>query len=381
MKIFYLYDSIALIGGLERVFVNKMNYLANQTDNEVYLVTSSQGQHPFSYPLSHKVNHIDLNINLHLQYRTHYPMRLWIKYKLSKLYKKRLQIIVNQILPDIIITPVLWKSNTLCTLKCQSKRIIESHTAKAYTLISENPLHHPFKELISRYIIKWKYNFAEKTSDAIVTLTQEDAKAWKYKSKIYIIPNIIETIPIESSSCEIHRVIAAGRLTYQKGFDRLIKAWEIVHQKHPNWELAIYGEGIYKKQLDLQITEANLEKVVHIYPFISNIFKEYLNSSIYVLSSNYEGFGMVLIEAMACGLPCISFNCPCGPSEIIKDQEDGLLIKNGDINGMSNAICQLIENETKRKEYGRNAKLNAERFLPKNIMPHWEKLFKELVKR
>ena len=118
----------------------------------------------------------------------------------------------------------------------------------------------------------------------------------------------------KASSCEVHRVIAIGRLTYQKGFDRLIDAWTIVNRRHPDWKLDIFGEGIRREALNKQIRNNGLEKSVTIHPFTKNIAQEYLNSSIFALSSNYEGFVLVLLEAMGCGLPCVAFDCPNGPA-------------------------------------------------------------------
>jgi len=123
----------------------------------------------------------------------------------------------------------------------------------------------------------------------------------------------------------------------------------------------------------------SLEGIVTIHPFTSNILQEYSNSSIFALSSNYEGFGLVLIEAMGCGLPCVSFDCPNGPSEIIKHKEDGFLIKNGDIQGFAEALCHLITNEKTRKEFGKRARQNVMRYAPENVMPQWELLFNQLT--
>lgn len=152
-----------------------------------------------------------------------------------------------------------------------------------------------------------------------------------------------------------------------------------MQKHHPDWILDIFGEGFYKDSLTRQIKDRKLEYSITIYPFTQNITQEYLNSSILALSSNYEGFGLVLIEAMSLGVPCVSFDCPFGPSEIIRNQEDGLLVKNGDIQGFANAICHLIEHEAERKAFGKSAKENVKRYSPQNIMPQWEMLFHKLT--
>lgn len=379
MKIVYIHDVIANIGGLERIFVQKMNYLADKLNHEVYLITSSQGNHPIIFPFTHKAKHIDLNIRFHSQYNYPFPTRIWIRYKLKRLYRKRLQELVNNINPDIIIGTTTWNSDIVCRLKSKGKKVIESHCARSYMVITDSFTKGIIKDSINKITTWQRFRYTEKLSDAIVTLTKSDAFAWKKATRVFTIPNMVESMPKESSTCHSHRVIAAGRLTYQKGFDRLIDAWTLVHKRYPDWILDIYGEGCYREQLQKQIEKNDVKDCITIHPFTSNIFEEYLTSSIFVLSSNYEGFGLVLIEAMSCGIPCISFNCPHGPSEIIQNQIDGMLIENNNISHMAESICYLIENEDIRIEYGQKARENAKRFLPENIMPQWEQLFNNLL--
>lgn len=379
MKIIYIYDTVAVIGGVERIFIDKMNYLADKLHHEVYLLTSSQGNHPVSFPLSPNVRHIDLGIRHHVQYQYPLPQRLWIKYKLKRLCNKRLKETVRKIDPDILIGTTSYLSAEICQLKCRAKKIIESHGARDFIHLTDDFKMGFPKDLINKFNTNRRFHFIEKYSDAVVALTQADAKAWGKASKVYVIPNFTNFISPQSSSCKPTRVIAAGRLTYQKGFDRLIDAWRIVGRQHPDWRLDIFGEGIRQQALTGQIKENGQEEVITIHPFTSHIVKEYLNSSIFALSSNYEGFVLVLLEAMGCGLPCVAFDCPNGPAETIKDKEDGLLVRNGDIQGFADAICYLIEHEAERKRLGGNAKVSIGHYSPEKIMPLWEKLFKELT--
>lgn len=379
MRIVYVHDALARIGGVERILADKMNYLAEH-GYEIYLITSAQGMHPLSFPLSNKVKHIDINVRFHLQYQYAYPKRLWVKWQMNRLFKKKFEQKISELDPDIIIGTTYYKADAICHLKGRVKKIIESHCAKSYTGFNDGPKRNILTQGIYKYTLKKYFHCIEEKSDMIVALTKGDADEWKNANKTSVIPNLTGFISEQSSSCETHRVISVGRLIYQKGFDRLIEAWKMVYSKYPEWKLDIFGEGVLKENLMEQITRYKLNDVIRIYPPTPNILKEFLESSLFVLSSNYEGFGLVLIEAMACGIPCISFDCPYGPKEIIKYKEDGLIIENGEIQKLANGICELIGNESKRKEYGRKAKENVKRFLPEYIMPQWINLFETLIK-
>jgi glycosyltransferase involved in cell wall biosynthesis len=167
-------------------------------------------------------------------------------------------------------------------------------------------------------------------------------------------------------------VISAGRLDYQKGYDYLIPAWSAVAKKHPDWHLNIYGEGALRDSIQKQIDELKLTNVITLCGRTSDISEKYAQHSIYVMSSRAEGLGLVLLEAASCGLPLIAYDCPSGPSEIIENGKNGLLVgRVGDIKGMADAICTIIENEALRNEMGEKALQMVERFSIQNIKKEW----------
>ena len=175
------------------------------------------------------------------------------------------------------------------------------------------------------------------------------------------------------------RIIAVGRLQAQKGFDLLIQSWQLIAARHPDWQLVVYGHGGDLQKLQQQLEKAGLTSSMTFAGTTDNIYKEYQDSAFYVMSSRYEGWGLVLVEAMSCGLPCVSFDCPYGPSDIIRDGEDGFLVENGNIQQLAEKMELLINNKELRERLGVRARLNAARFTSDNIMPQWTKLFETIV--
>lgn len=377
MKIVYVLDAMANKAGTERMISFKMNYLSEK-DYEVYFITASQGKHPFSFNLSPKITCIDLNINFHRIYKYKLLLRLFKEMQLYFLLKKRTKKVISIIDPDIIIATTYSFSDIVCNLDCKAKKIIESHCNKNFlNYVDKNKMtiKNIYKSIKRNIIIK----SIEDKCDAFVTLTEGDCKLWSDVPNRIVIPNPISLNQNEYSTLRNKRVISIGRLEPQKGFDMLIDAWKILYSKHNDWCLDIYGDGGLHDTLESQIKNLGLSDSCKIHSATNDISSKYLESSIYAMSSLYEGFGLVLIEAMSFGIPCVSFNCPYGPSDIISDNKDGILVEPNNVLLLADSINYLIENEDKRFEYGRQAKINVQKFSSENIMPKWDKLFKSLA--
>jgi glycosyltransferase involved in cell wall biosynthesis len=378
MKIAYLHHSMITTGGVERMIVNKADYLADKKGFDVCIITTDQSGLPLVYPVSEKVKHYDLGVNFYSRYR--YPRGLRDVYRLvlRKRYLQLLEALLKELKPDIVICSTYDFTNLCPSVNDGSIKIVESHIAKEFTI--DDP-HHP---LILKYLTESLYRKVERfveNGNFLVTLTNMDSKHWSKITRKAVIPNFLPFYPEKVSTCLNKQVLAVGRLERQKGFDWLVEVWDIIAKKHPDWTLKLYGKGEMKNQLVSRILELGLEKSFLMLEPVSNIADKYAESAIYVMSSRYEGFGMALIESMACGTPVVSFDCPNGPTDIIQDGVDGLLAKTGNIADLAEKVCYLIEHEEERVKMGQVARENVRSYLPEPIMQRWIDLFETLTKK
>jgi glycosyltransferase involved in cell wall biosynthesis len=214
--------------------------------------------------------------------------------------------------------------------------------------------------------------------DKFVVLTQDNLNEWNLPNTV-VIPNPLSFYPENQSSLTNKTVIAVGKHTYQKGFDRLLHSWAAILQTQPDWILEIYGKADEKQRLYQLAKQLQIDNSVRFFEPVPDIATRFLHASIFAFSSRFEGFGMVLIEAMACGVPCVSYDCPCGPSDIIRSGEDGFLVSNNDTVAFTQQLLQLIENRELRLKMGAQAKINVKRYLPEVVVKQWDELFKSLA--
>lgn len=381
MKIVYVYTALTSIGGVDRVISIKANYFATELGFDVYIITDSQvGRAPI-FPLSPKVQHIDLDTNFDEQYHYGIIKRYFCYRHLMKLYKKRLTNTLSTIKADFVLTTCGRDMDFITKIKDGSVKIGESHIAKQFTrnfhLLEDKGV---FFKFVAKYWRK-KQEKAIKELDAFVVLTQQDAESWKsVRNDVHVIPNPITITPMQPSKCHSHKIISVGRLNEQKGYERLIYAWSQLSQTYKDWEINIYGEGEQKEWLESIVKKENIASNFKINMPTNNIVQKYCESSFYVMTSRFEGLPLVLIEAMSCGLPCVSFDCPNGPSELIKNGYNGLLVEEGNINDLVKAIKKLIENSSLRIEMGKNAYNYIQKYSTEFIIKSWIDLFNTLKK-
>ncbi|WP_160068656.1 glycosyltransferase family 4 protein [Sphingobacterium bovisgrunnientis] len=378
MKILYYLPSLYASGGLERIIVFKANYFAsNFPDTEVIILTSEQRGLPSYFPLSQNVRHIDLDVVIDYPFHQS-PLMKALRFPGRYFsFKKKFIHVLQQERPDIVISTIRREINFLPLLKDSSVKLAEFHvTKKFYNPSLGNPVS-AMLDWVNRIKERQMINKLRQM-DALVFLTEQEKGFWPELNNLHVIPNPSVINPTQQADCQAKRVIAVGRFAPQKGFDLLIAAWSFVVKKHPDWELKIYGEGM-RENLQKQIDRLAIGENCKLEDTTVDIEEKYCESSIFVLSSRYEGFGMVLVEAMSCGVPAVAFDCPCGPSEIIRHGEDGLLVENGNIRELAENICVLIEDDGLRKRMGAKARLNSERYQMEHIAPQWRSLFESLL--
>lgn len=379
MRIVYVFPTLAKAGGTERMTVEKANYFAEQFGYDVTIINCFQlANEENSFGLSKKVRQINLGIPYFSQYKYNYPKRLWYKWQMNRLLKNSINEAVKGIDPDILIGVSRFKANVVSTIKCRAKKIIECHESR-YNTIYNASVKHLLPVSFFLKIYNWFYfRTIERNADAIVTLTDGDKMLWKRAKRVEVIPNF-STMPVTKySDCMSKRVIAVGRLEWEKGFDRLIDAWSIVCVKHADWHLDIYGKG---RMYDTLITQAKTCKTQNltIHDVTSDIGREYGNSSICAVTSYFEGFSLVLLEAMKHGVPCVAFDCPFGPRSIINDGYNGFLVENDDTRLFAEKLCCLIEDEDLRKQFSPNAIEKAKSFDVDIIMNKCKELYGQIL--
>ena len=372
MIILYVNDSLAIWGGIERVLVDKMNYLADVYDYNVHIVTADQGQHPIPFTLSSKVSFHDLGIQFYQKYKYKGIKRFYISWKLHRLYVSRLKDIISLIKPDVISCVRQTLLGSVLKAKGSIPIIFESHT-------SCNSYRYEVDSLIKRLRESY-YVYRVRKVNMIVALTEGDAFDWmRYNKNVVVIPNIVHLNDKgKYSECLNKTVIYVGRFSKQKDIGSLLKIWRIVHQKYPEWQLHIYGGyGDQFEQL-MPILKQCVSYNIYVHDPTPNIFDEYINSSMLLLTSLYEPFGLVIPEAMSCGLPVVSYDCPYGPASILTDGENGFLIKNRNINAYADKVCVLIGNKTMRMRMSKAAITDSQKYGAHLIMPQWISLFERI---
>ena len=375
MKLIYCIHSIYNPGGMERVMLNKIRFLHEKGGYDITIVTTNQQGRPPFYPVPQGIRLIDLDINY-----VKVPFKsitrtigtfLWKRH----LHKKRLKALLMKEKADIVLSLYPSESSFIPSIKDGSKKVLELHFNKLFRI-----QYH--RSGIVGLLDKWRTRQDERIVrrfDKFVVLTHEDAGLWGPLPNLAVIPNAVLPKPHNAPVEKMNRVIAVGRLDYQKGFDRLIDAWALIPETvRQGWTLDIFGQGEWEEMLKECAARLGVAGEVTIHKPVTDIDTEYRKSRFIVMSSHFEGFGMVLVEAMVQGIPAVAFDCPCGPKDIIRDGVNGLLVKEGDIHALSEAIGGLMTHPEAIEKLSQHALAISDSYSESVIMAKWEALFKQL---
>ena len=364
MKIVYCIPGLNNAGGTESVVLRKANYLAEHTEHRIaILVCGKEGRTSF-FPVSPKIRIFDLDLH---SYNGFHALTA----------RKRMRRFLASYRPDICLSTGGKELFILSGMKDGSRKICEFHFARNRMQLKYAGV---FLGKIRSAFYRRRFEKAIAAMDAFVVLTREDQAVWQEKFpgtlQIYNpVPDAADgKAPLESRRC-----LAIGRLEDQKNYPDMIRAWALVDRKHPDWGLDIVGSGRKAGQIRQMIREAGLEDKVRLIGTTRDIPGVLRTHSCLLMTSRYEGFPMVLLEAAAHGVPAVSYRCQCGPAEIIRDGESGFLVRPGDVDGFAERICRLIEDDGLRRRMGAASAEQSERFRIDRIMAEWERLFQSLA--
>jgi glycosyltransferase involved in cell wall biosynthesis len=363
MKLLYITQRANEEGGVQRVLAVKTNYLIEKFDYEICIVTQNGGNENLFFEFNKRIDFYDISLKANKAFNL---LR----------YKKELQTCIKKVQPDcIIVCDFALKSFSIPLLiNTKIPIIFEAHGSRF----------NEYKE--SRFFgftNRFKYiyrNYCASKFLTFVALSQESLNEWSVKNSI-VIPNPLWIETKSYSDLKAKKIIAVARHSHEKGIDRLLQIWKLVAEKHSDWSLEIYGKPNEDLGLIHLAKKLMIEKSVAFLDPVKNIQQKYTEASILVMTSRNEALPMVLIEAMACGLPCIAYDCPVGPKAIIKNNENGFLIEDENIDLFVEKLELLITNENLRVELGIKAIKSAEPYKIESIMSIWNVFFLDLKKR
>ena len=383
MRILIMHRSFALVGGAERVITDKANFLAN-AGHQLLLVSYEQGLHPLPYELHPSVGYKDLDCRFFTLSKYSLPLHVYHFFRLRNKFRKALRSTVEDFKPDVVVLASDWQTLMGAVVKSVNPIpvIAEFHNTYAHIMRKVESSENWLRKVVTQFYYRQTISNLRKCLKLVV-LTEIDAQNWRrHFDNVCVIPNPVTQYPevIDDIPKDNGRIIFVGRFNHEKRIDRLITAFSMIADRYPDWHVDIFGDGNEKENLLRQIDECGLVNRVVIHEPTKAIYDEYKRSEMLVLCSEHEASPLVLVEAMACGVPCVSLDCPTGPRAIIKDGETGLLAKDGDVNDLASKIEWLITHQAERNEMGRKARVFAASRKQDVVMGQWEKLYTGIVK-
>ena len=378
LKIVYVTPALYMAGGVERVLTLKANYFAEQYGYDITIILTEGKGKPLFYPLSEKVKVVNLDINFEQLWGCPFLKKGLLYLKKQRQFKKRLTHELMRLHADLTISLLRREINFICDIPDGSKKIGEIHINRSHYRNFESNEANWLKNLFARYWMSSLVGHLQKLARFVV-LTEKDRESWPELTQVEVIPDPLSFVPKTISRLTEKRVIAVARYSYEKGIDLLLQAWSQIERQHPDWRLDVYGDGDatpYQQQREALGIDANR---CGLHGRTDQVEDAYRQSSLFVLSSRFEGFGMVILEAMACGLPVVSFACPYGPQSIIEHGVNGLLAENGNVGELAKALSRMMADADLRKTVSQAALQHVERYRIERIAGRWKNLFNEVV--
>lgn len=382
MKIAYCIPATYNSAGMERVLAKKVNYIVREFGWEVVIITTCQKGRPSFYKMEDSVKYIDLDIDYESIFNLPVLQKIKARKRAAKIHRQRLEETLEAINPDITVSMFTHEMKFLPLIKAGGKKVLELHFSKNFRSLDAKANNKSAIMRVIGNVLDKSERSIIKLYDKFVVLSEQDANDWGsgYKN-IEVISNPSTFTPEVIADADAKRTLALGRLCQQKGFDMLVDAWaKIPENKRNGWALDIVGSGPDKDKIENKIKELHLEDSVVIKNPVKDVKSLYAAHSIFCFPSRYEGLGMTLMEAMSFGLAPVSFDCPCGPSEMIAEVGSGALVKLNDIDGFAEKLAAYMSDPALRKETG----IKASRYINDNysdriIMAKWDNLFNSLV--
>ena len=375
MKILYNIAGTCHSGGMERVLANKANWLVEHGHDVVIVTTDQRGEQPF-FALDGRISCYDLGVNYEENNGAGFLNKLLNYPAKQRKHKRLLREVLAKEAPDVTVSMFCNDVSFIAGLKEGGRKVLEIHFGKLKRLQYG-------RKGMWRLADIWRTRQDERLVrrfDRFVVLTEEDRGYWGDVPGMVVIPNARTYTPRECAALDSRRVIAVGRYTHQKGFERLIEAWRLLSGKVQGWRLDIIGDGEERAALQGLVDKYDLGGSVTLVPPTNDMPAVYNGASLVAMSSRYEVLPMILVEAQAYGLPIVSFDCKCGPADVVEDGITGYLVPEGDIEALAQRLEAVMRDDVLRKRMGAAAREASERYSVERVMARWVELFECVVK-
>ena len=362
MKILYIVPDITDSGGIARVISLKTNYLVEKLNYQVSLLSVTNTYPNVFYDFNQKTKWYTIASS---------DNKILFLIKYIRFINKT----IAKDKPDVIVLcdAVLWLF-VPWFIKTKIPLIFETHFS---ILFQKEGYTSRYRRIRNKLIVSWRKKTINLFKIAVFE-TLQGSKEWGIENS-KVIANPSSFTVNEQARLINKKAMAVCMNPYVKGLDRLFTIWEKIILKHPDWILDVYGHWMTNVEYVNKAKLLKMERNINFLPPTIAILDSYLQASVFLMTSRYEAFGMVLIESMAVGLPCVAYDCPCGPRAVIDDGRNGFLVEDGNVEDYVEKVLTIIENKNLRMKIGTDAQKSVNKYSIEVIMQEWEKLFEKII--